>query len=288
MIRKPIAKRWHLALGVASFVSLAVLYTILSGRVHAAQPANRTVPTWKQIYEEGVWPAFAPRQETLPKAGDWDPVAKQFVWGEETITHPPLVWVDGVQTLRRLALGLGLAVLVAVPLGVLMGCYSAVESYFLPPLAFLAKIAPTAMLPVFLALLETGIWLYVGIVLVGLLPTLAQTIFHAAKVDVPEELLFKARTLGATQAECIWDVIFKYILPKVMEAVRLQLGPALVYLIAAEVMVGEVGFGCRMRLVAKSLDMSLIFTYLIVLGLFGLVVDRVLIRAQRRLCPWYG
>src|SRR5260370_2150293 len=89
--------------------------------------------------------------------------------------------------------------------------------------------------------------------MVGLIPTLAQTVFHAAKEDVPEELLFKARTLGATQAECIWDVIFKYILPKVLEAVRLPLGPALVYLIPAVVIVCEVGFGSPMPPVPKSL-----------------------------------
>ena len=287
MIRKPISKRSYLALGVASFATLGVLYTILSARIHAAQPNNRTVPTWTQIYQEGIRPAFIPKVETLPKA-DWDEEKEEVVWHDETITHQPLAWIDGSESLKRLAVGLGLAVLIAVPLGVLMGCYAVVEAYFLSPLAFLAKIAPTALLPVFLALVDTGIWLYAGLIIVGLVPTLAQTVFHAAKEDVPEELLFKARTLGATQAECVWDVIFKYILPKILEAVRLMVGPAIVYLIAAEVLVGEVGFGCRMRLVAKSLDMSLIFTYLILLGIFGWVVDRLFVWTQRRLCPWYG
>src|SRR5205807_5832464 len=110
-----------------------------------------------------------------------------------------------------------------------------------------------------LALLQTGTPFYVGSLMFGLIPMLAQSVFHAAKEDVPEELLFKARTLGATQVECVWDVIFKYILPKVMEAVRLQIGPAIVYLIAAEVLQGDVGFGCRMRLKAKSLDMAFIY-----------------------------
>jgi NitT/TauT family transport system permease protein len=287
MIRKPIAPGWHVALGVASFVTLGALYTTLSAVVHAEQPNNKTIPTWRQMYEEGFRPAFVPRAETLPYS-EWDAARGQLVWGERRVVHPPLVWVDGRATLARLFAALGLAVLIAVPLGLLMGCYQAVEAYFVPPLSFLAKIAPTAMIAVFMTVTTTVFQFYVAIITFGLIPILAQTVFHAAKEDVPEELLFKARTLGATQVECIWDVIFKYILPKVMEAVRLQIGPAIVYLMAAEWARGEVGFGCRMRLLQKSLDMSIIYTYLLTLGLFGLLADRVFIWLQRKLCPWYG
>jgi ABC-type nitrate/sulfonate/bicarbonate transport system permease component len=43
-----------------------------------------------------------------------------------------------------------------------------------------------------------------------------------------------------------------------------------------------------MRLLQKSLDMSIIYTYLITLGVFGLLIDRLFIWVQRKLCPWYG
>jgi NitT/TauT family transport system permease protein len=287
MLRKPLSRRAHVALGVASFVTLGALYTLLSAAVHAEQPNNKTIPTWWQLYDEGIRPAFIPRAETLQFA-DWDEAEKKVVWGEKSVVYPPLVWVDGQATLGRLFAALGLAALVAVPLGLLMGCYQIVEGYFLPPLMFLAKIAPTAMIAVFMTVTTTVFQFYVAIIIFGLIPTLAQAVFHAAKEDVPEELLFKASTLGATQIECIWDVIFKYILPKVMEAVRLQVGPAIVYLMAAEWARGEVGFGCRMRLLQKSLDMSIIYTYLITLGVFGLLIDRLFIWVQRKLCPWYG
>jgi NitT/TauT family transport system permease protein len=288
MIRQDISRGWYVVLGVASLVTLALLYTLLAEAVHRDQPDNKTIPTWSQLWHEGVKPAFVPRVETLPRAGDWDPVAKKIVYHTETIVHPPLVWEDGKATLGRLVWALLLASGLSIFLGLLMGCYQYAEAFFLPPLSFLAKIAPTAMIAVFLVLGNMGVPYYTATIMFGLVPTMTQSIFHAAKYDVPEELLFKARTLGATQIECIWDVIFKYILPKVLETVRLQIGPAIIYLIAAEWALGEVGFGCRMRLLQKSLDMSVIYTYLITLGVFGLVTDRVLIWTQGRVCPWFG
>ncbi len=287
MFRKRLARGWYLALGVASFVTLGVLYTILTTVVHANYPNNKTIPTWKQLYEEGLKPAFLPRVETLPKF-EWDSEQKRMVNHEQTRVHPPLIWEDGRATLRRLAWGIGLALLLSIPLGLLMGCYQPIEAFFLPPLSFLAKVPPTAVLAIFLVLLATGGQFYAGTILFGLFPILTQTVFHAARDDVPEELLFKARTLGATQIECIWDVVYRYILPKILEASRLQIGPAIVYLIAAEFAQGEVGFGCRMRLLFKSLDMSIIYNYVATLGVIGLLVDWVLIWLQRKICPWYG
>jgi NitT/TauT family transport system permease protein len=355
MIRQPIHRGWHTALGVASFVTLGALYTLLFTQVHASQPNNKTIPTWSQLYHEGFLPAFVPRVETLPKAGDWYPDLRMISAGfkitdeslaslreakvpeavlqklrplkdrefsnpldfpkelskvldpdererfqravlesanqrysTQTLWYAPLVWTHGSVTLGRLLWGLVLSVLVAVPLGVLMGCYEAVEAFFLPGLLFLAKIAPTAMIAVFLVLCQTNQQFYVSIIMFGLIPTLTQTVFHAARKDVPEELLFKARTLGAGQLECIWDVVYKYILPKVLEAVRVMIGPAIIYLIAAEWASGETGLGCQMRLLIKSLDMSLIYTYLITLGVFFLLVDRFLLWLYNKICPWYS
>ncbi len=184
--------------------------------------------------------------------------------------------------------GLVVGVVLSIALGLCMGCFTEAEAFFLPPLSFLAKIPPTAMLAVFFVLVGTTYKMYVTMIAFGMLPTLAQSVYQAAKKDVPDELVYKAYTLGANHAELIWNVIFKQILPRVLDSVRLTIGPAMVLLVAAEWMVAGEGFGYRLRLFYQRTDMTVVYVYLIILGAVGLLADYALIWTRRKLCPWFG
>lgn len=269
MLRQPIPWRWHVALGVSSFLTLIAVYTFLSWQRQRENPEDRTIPNWTQIYHEGLLDSIRP-----------DPT-----------THKVQLWEDGKASFYRFLLAMMWIVLVGVPFGLFMGCYEPMEAFNLPPLFFWSKIPGSALISLFLIFvgLEDPA-LYVAMVFFGVFPILAQTIFHAAKEDVPLELLFKARTLGASQMACIWDVIYKHILPKILEGVRLSVGPAMVYLIMTEVVFGDVGMGCHLRLVGRrgAVGMPTILFYVFVLGMFGLVIDWLFTWFQRKICPWYG
>ena len=84
-------------------------------------------------------------------------------------------------------------------------------------------------------------------------------------------------------------MIFKHSLPRVLEAIRLLIGPAMVYIIAAEWLLADVGFGYRMKVVGFRLgDMTVVYFYLAVLALSGYFMDQAMIRLRRKLCPWYA
>lgn len=310
VIREPISRTMRFVLGVLSVVVLIGLYTLLAhhrqqlkrdaaredlieveAKLAEARAAtgesnaeivaleraakdleresreaiDRTVPTWKSLYELGVRRVIEPQG-----------IGKEY-W----------LWEDATATFDRLARGMLVGVLLSVVLGVLMGAYPSIEAFFLPPLSFLAKIPPTAMLAVFF-LIGTSMKMYVTMLAFGILPTLAQTVYQAAKKDVPESLVFKALTLGASSAELIWNVIYKQILPRVIDAVRLQIGPAMVLLVAAEWMVAGEGIGYRLRLFFQRTDMTVVYVYLILLGVVGLAADYLLIALRRWICPWFG
>jgi NitT/TauT family transport system permease protein len=288
MIRQPITRRLRILLGVISICCFVALYTLLSNRQHTINPNDKTIPPWDQLYQDGLVRAFTPDESF---AEDEEPAKAPGFWGSLTTFFSQLprtwIWKDTKATFSRLFMGLLLGALASVIIGVLMGCYPAVEAFFLPSLAFLAKIPGTAVLAVFFVLAGTGYKMYVIMIAFGVFPTLAQAICLAAKEDVPEELLFKARTLGASQLNCVWDVIFKHILPRMLAAIRLQVGPAMVYLIAAEMLVGDVGFGYRIRLQSRLLDMSLVYVYLILLGVIGILIDHAFRWVQAKLCPWF-
>jgi NitT/TauT family transport system permease protein len=146
------------------------------------------------------------------------------------------------------------------------------------------------MLAVFLTL-ETLVGpsgFFVAIIAFGVVPALAQSVHQAVEKDVPDELIDKASTLGASEVEIICNVVYRQILPRILEAVRLQVGPAMVYLIAAEWVNTDVGFGYRLRAEARLVNMNVVYVYLIYLGLFGLIVDFALTWTRRKLCPWFG
>ena len=138
----------------------------------------------------------------------------------------------------------------------------------------------------FFVLVGTDTSMYIAMIAFGILPALAMTVYLAVK-EFPEELQFKAYTLGASHMEVIWAVIFRYVFPKLIDAVRLVIGPAIVFLIAAEMLVGDVGFGYRIRLQSKLLNMNVVYPYLALLAAFGFGMDYALKLLQKKLCPWY-
>jgi NitT/TauT family transport system permease protein len=266
MIRQPISRRWQIVLGVASVLLLMLAYTWLSHRQHQKNPRDTTIPNWSQM-REGVVRVFQPTKEYRGRS-----------W----------FWVDAKATFTRHFTGLAVGVLLSVLLGLLMGCYAPAESFFVPSLSFLAKIPPTAMLAVFFVLVGTGFKMFITMIAFGVLPTLAQAVYQSAKNDVPEELVYKAYTLGASHLELIWNVIYKQVLPRILEAVRLQVGPAMVYLIAAEMLGADEGFGYRIRLQSRLLNMNVVYVYLVILGLAGYLMDFSLSFTRKKLCPWFG
>lgn len=277
MIRQPISKRLQIGLGITSLLLVVVFYSVLSYRQHQRNPKDTTIPNLSQFVDG--W-----RQIVIPNGG-------RTTWQASDLWPPSSrVWLvqDVYATYGRLFLGMLAGVLLAFVVGLAMGCFTTAEAFCLPPLNFFAKIPPTAMLAVYFVLFGTGLKLYVAMIALGIAPTLAQSIYQAAKKDVSDHAIFKAYTLGASHAESIWNVVCRQILPRVIENVRLQVGLAMIFLVAAEYAVGGEGFGYRLRVQEKPLAMNVMYSYLIFLGASGLLIDWGLSSLRRKLCPWFG
>lgn len=264
MIRKPINKKLWLVLSIGAIVLMLGAYSWLSYRQHQINPDDLTIPTWTQL-AHGIT-----RSLTL-----------------DASTNQRIAIVDAWATYSRLFIGMFSAVLIALILGMLMGCYGVIEAMMLPVMSLAAKIPPTAMLAVFFVVVGMNESFFLAIICFGIIPTLAQAVYEAVRKDVPEELLNKASTLGASQLEQIWNVIFRILLPRLIESVRLQIGPAMVFLIAAEWIVADVGFGYRLRLESRKVHMDIVYFYIALLGFSGLFFDYVLNRLRSRFCQWY-
>jgi NitT/TauT family transport system permease protein len=263
MIRRPIPKSRSIFLGLISVCALLVLYTWLSHRQHVKNPKDTTIPSWGQMLD-GVKSVTEMNSRSKSR------------------------WLvdDAKESGYRLAIGLIVGGLGGLVLGMAMGCLSWIEAILHPPLSLLAKIPPTAALAVFFVIVGTGTSMYISMIAFGILPTLAITVYLAVK-EFPDELQYKAYTLGASHLEVVFNTILPCVLPKLIDALRLAIGPAMVFLIAAEMVVGDVGFGYRIRLQMKLLNMNVVYPYLAMLAMFGYSLDYLLRTLRAKLSPWY-
>ncbi len=266
MIRQPLGWQWKVGLGVLAFVVLGLFYSYLSYRQHVRNPSDTTLPNASQLWD-GLEQVLRPRESDDGRS-----------W----------IATDTWSSLSRLSAGMGLGIFLGTLIGLAMGCFYTMEALLLPMISFLAKIPPPAMMAVFYILVGIDFSFFVITIVFGVVPITSHSIYQSVRKDVPEELISKAYTLGASTVELVWDVILRQVLPRVIETARLQVGPALVYLIAAEYANSEPGFGYRLRMCVRLSQMNIIYIYVVYLGLLGLTVDALLTWIRRKSCPWYG
>lgn len=268
MIHRPIPAWLFMSLALGGVFLFLIGYSCLSWRQTQINESQGVLPGVAGLWE-GV--------ELITKSR-----------GSEKAPKPSWIYTDTIATYWRLAAGLTCGTVLSIILGIAMGAYRGVEAFFSPMITFMAKIPPTAMLGVYMVLFGTKLELYVAMVGLGVFFTMVQSIFQSVKTDVGADQIDKAYTLGASELEVIIEVIWQQILPRVIDNIRLHIGPAMVFLIAAEMLFASDGFGYTIRQQARLLNMNAVFIYLAILGFSGLFFDWILLRFRQWLCPWFG
>ena len=104
--------------------------------------------------------------------------------------------------------------------------------------------------------------------------------------SLPREQIVKAQTLGASTWQLMLRVALPQAMPRLIQAVRLSLGPAWVFLISAEAVASDIGLGYRIFLVRRYLSMDIIIPYVAWIALLAVTIDLVLTWFSRSLFPW--
>jgi NitT/TauT family transport system permease protein len=195
-----------------------------------------------------------------------------------------LLQAVGVSALRILK-AFALSVAVALPLGIAMGSFEAVNRWFDPIVAPLRYLPITAFIP--LLILWFGIdesqkvaFLFLGTV-VFLLPVVVDAIRA-----VPEELVQTAFTLGASKAQVIRTVLIPAAMPQIFDSFRVMNAIAWTYIILAEMVNARTGIGYILQLAERHTKPEWSFAGIIVVGVIGLFTDVIIRVANRVLFPW--
>ncbi len=291
MIGKSISRKSRL---VWSSVSVAVMVGAYSYLAHMQQrenPDNRTIPTLGQLWEGLVFLCHQPDPKdddsadllsiALGNSGMADSEApkKGFLEGR-------ILWEASKATLKRLFAGLAIGLVGGTMAGVFMGCFMSFDAAVSPIMYFASRIIPTAAMPIFFIVAGIEFEMYVAMIVFGSMPIITLTVSHYVR-EFPDELRFKAYTLGASHLEVMSTAIFPYILPRVIDLAILMIGPALVYLIASEQIVAGEGFGYRIRVLTKATRFEVVYPMIIILTVYAGMITCFLKFVQKKLCPWY-
>jgi NitT/TauT family transport system permease protein len=226
-----------------------------------------------------------PDDKLLPGLAKMATAMQQMAFERDARSDGFLLWQDTWASLVRLLSGVALATLTGLLLGLNMGLLPRVRALLSPIVTFVSMIPPLAVLPIIFISFGVDELAKIMLIFIGLAPVITRDIFLAAE-RVPQEQIVKALTLGASQFAVIYRVVLPQVLPRLVDAARLSLGAAWLFLIAAEAIAATDGLGYRIFLVRRYLAMDVILPYVLWITLLGFLMDWGLRRLVAACFPW--
>ncbi len=184
-------------------------------------------------------------------------------------------------SLQRVAMGFGLAALVGIPLGFLLGRSQVASAMLNPIISLLRPVSPLAWLPIGLLVFKSAdpaaIW---TIFICSIWPMIINTAVGVQRV--PEDYLNVAKVLNLSEWKIITKILFPSVLPYMLTGVRLSVGTAWLVIVAAEMLTGGVGIGFWVWDEWNNLNVAHIIIAIFVIGIVGLLLENALVAIAKR------
>lgn len=193
--------------------------------------------------------------------------------------------INILSSLRRMAMGFGVAVLVSIPLGLLMGRSTAVAAFFNPLLMVIYPVPKAALMPIIMLWLGVGDITKTLVIFLGVsLPVIYHS-FEGAKA-VEEKMLWSGAAMGLSAAQRLVRIVLPAALPEILTGCRTGLVLALITMITSEMIARQSGAG---NILFNALDMGqydTVFAMIIIVGAMGICLDAMFERVRARLVRW--
>jgi len=263
LINATVSRGGALLLGALPFLFVAIAYLLASAQRLTVNPNDKLLPSPAQM-----WSAFSDLA-TVPdkRSGDL------------------ILWADTFASLERLFAGVGVATLVALCLGIAIGFIPRVRAFLAPFVTVVCVIPPLALLPILFIALGLGETAKITLIAVGVAPVMVRDIANRV-MELPPELVAKAQTLGGDSWTMVIRLVLPQVMPRLITCVRLALGPAWLFLIAAEAIASTEGLGYRIFLVRRYMAMDVILPYVAWITLLAFLSDVGLRWINARFFPW--
>lgn len=264
IINKTPSRYGRIILGLLPFILLLGIYIVASDARLAENPNDKLLPSLTSFADAIQRMGFEPSKRT----GEY------------------LLWNDTFASLGRLAMGVGFSALIGLMIGIGNGMVPYLRSPLSPLVTAISLIPPMAILPILFITFGLGEVSKVVLIVIGICPVIIRDL--QLRTDaLPQEQLIKAQTLGGNSWQIIIRVVLPQIMPRLIEAVRLTLGSAWLFLIAAEAIAATEGLGYRIFLVRRYMAMDVILPYVLWITSLAFAMDWSLKRLSLLAFPWY-
>jgi nitrate/nitrite transport system permease protein len=264
---------------------------------HLAPAVSEAVK--KRVRRERILKVIAPIIGILLAILVWEIISKTG----KTIPGPLITWNAGVtafsspfyvngpndqgigfkivNSLARVGLGFGLAALVGIPLGFMIGRFSFLNNMLAPIISILRPVSPLAWLPIGLLVFQgaqpAAIW---TIFISSIWPMIINTAVGVQKI--PQDYMNVAKVLNLSEWRILTKILIPATLPYVLTGVRLAIGVAWLVIVAAEMLTGGVGIGFWVWDEWNNLKVENILLAIVIIGIIGMLLEWTLLWIAKR------
>ena len=267
-LRPPRARR--LGMHVASVGALLLLWWLVT-RAGLVRPLYLPSPG-------AVWDAFVRANSDHPIAAGSD----RIVRGEQNY----YLWEHLVASLQRIAIGVGAAVAVGIPLGLVMGT-TWLGTLLEPYLNFLRSLPPLAYIGLLIVWFGIGDTSKIWLLFLAAFPPIAMSTISGIR-GVHQDQVNAVLSLGASRRQVLTAVVLPATLPEILTGIRVATGFAWTTVVAAEIANGIPGIGGLAYLAGEQLQSALVIACIVVIGLAAILLDLGLKNLEKVLVPWRG
>ena len=232
----------------------------------------------------GLWHVATMKGGAIPSpAKTWE--AATILFADPFYSNGPndqgIGW-NILASLQRVGIGFGIAALVGIPAGFLLGRFSLLSSIVNPLISLLRPVSPLAWLPIGLLVFKradpAATW---TIFICSIWPMIMNTAQGVQRV--PQDYLNVARVLNLSEWKIVTKILFPSVLPYMLTGIRLSISTAWLVIVAAEMLTGGVGIGFWVWDEWNNLKVEHIIIAIFVIGIVGLLLEQLLLLLAKRL-----
>jgi ABC-type nitrate/sulfonate/bicarbonate transport system permease component len=260
--------------------------------------AGRQAPGWQRRVRDGS-ALIAPLAAVVVVLGLWELVVRVGVISETNIPAMSATvgelfrqlgesgfWTAVGKTLEGWALGLGIAMALGIPLGMLIGSSRWLFRAFRVPIEFLRPIPSVALIPLAVLIYGTGLESKVFLAaFASFWPLLIQTIYGVQDVD--PVATDTAKSFGLSRLARVRHITLPSAVPYIATGVRISSAVSLILVVTAELVIGAAGLGREINTARSGGNLEVMYALILATGLLGYVLNIVASAAERRVLRWH-